>query len=78
MPSAVISTDEGADALTAALEPELRRNLPRTEITVSVSDGRMTARISAEDTASLRAAVNSTLECITVVRRIDNIAKGTQ
>ncbi len=78
MPSAVITSDLDAEAFAAALEPELRRDLPRTETEVTVADDVMTVRVTAADTVSLRAAVNSVLECITVVQRMNDIAKGTQ
>ena len=78
MPSAVITSDTDAETFAAALEPELRRDLPRTEASVSVSGDTLTVKIEAEDTVSLRAAVNSVLECMSVVQRMNNITKGTQ
>ena len=75
MPSAVLRTDSEAGAVYAALEPEIRRALPRTETSISREGDSVTITVTAADTSSLRASVNSLLECLTVTQRISSVAK---
>lgn len=75
MPSAVLRTDSEPGAVYAALEPEIRRALPRTETTISREGDTVTITVEAADTSSLRASVNSLLECLTVTQRINSVTK---
>jgi len=75
LPSAVLRTDSEAGAVYAALEPEIRRALPRTETSISREGDSVTITVTAADTSSLRASVNSLLECLTVTQRISSVAK---
>ncbi len=75
MPSAVLRTDSDAGAVYAALEPEIRRALPRTETSMSREGDTVTITVEAADVSSLRASVNSLLECLTVTQRISSVAK---
>lgn len=75
MPSAVLRTNSEAGAVYAALEPEIRRALPRTETSISREGDSVTITVTAADTSSLRASVNSLLECLTVTQRISSVAK---
>ena len=78
MPTAVLILEsENANVAVSALGPEVRRDLPRTRSRISSADGAAVLEIEAADTTSMRAAVNSFLECITITEDIDRITKGT-
>jgi len=76
LPSAVLTTDSDTGAVYAALEPEIRRALPRTVTSIGRLDGRVAITVEAADTSSLRASVNSLLECLAVTQRISSVTKG--
>lgn len=77
MPAAVLRIESsGAETAASALGPEVRRDLPRTRSRISSRNGVTVLEIEARDTTSMRAAVNSFLECIAVTEDIDRITKG--
>ena len=57
---------ERNEAVLAALRPEASREIPRAQASVRLEGGRLHLEISAEDSASLRAAVNSYLRWVNV------------
>jgi len=65
-----------AEAAVESIGPESDREPPRTRSLISFSDEGMVATIEAEDASAMRAALNSFLECITVVQSVENIAKA--
>ena len=71
MRRAVITIEgEGAEIIRRALEPEAGRDLPRAAVGISGSGSRLVLSIDAEDTAALRAAVNSYLRWADVAARV--------
>ena len=78
MPSATLRTDSDAGTVYAALEPEIRRDLPRTRTTISEEHGEVVIHVEAADTSSLRASVNSILECLAVTQRIGIVTKESK
>ena len=77
MPTAELHTNSDPGAVYDALEPEIRRALPRTRTEIIRQGDGILIRIEAADTSSLRASVNSILECLTVTQRIGNITKAS-
>ena len=61
---------DGAAIVRRALEPETGRDVPRASVAISGSGSRMVLTIEAEDTAALRAAVNSYLRWADVAARV--------
>ena len=57
---------EKNEAVLEALRPESSREIPRASASVRLDGGRLHLEISAEDSASLRAAVNSYLRWVNV------------
>ena len=77
MPGAVLRTDgPGAGTAARALAPETRRDLPRTLSSVVLEEGAAVLRVEAADPSSMRAALNSYLECLAVTENIDRITKA--
>ena len=71
MRRAVITIEgDGAAVVRRALEPEAGRDLPRAAVAVTGSGDRMVLTIEAEDTAALRAVVNSYLRWADVAARV--------
>lgn len=71
MRRAVITIEgDGADVVRRALAPEAGRDFPRATVAISGSGSRMVLTIEAEDTAALRAAVNSYLRWADVAARV--------
>lgn len=71
----MLRADSDAEAVFAALEPEIRRALPRTETSIRRSGGEVVITVEAADASSLRASVNSLLECLTVTQRITSATR---
>lgn len=69
---------EVAEATAESIRPESGRELPRTRSSVRMDGGVTAIDIEADDTSAMRAALNSYLECITVVQSVENIAKVRQ
>ena len=69
----VDSPDSGA--IASSLMPEAGRELPRTHVEVSYSDGTVLVSIDAKDTTAMRAALNSYLGCIRITEDISKITK---
>lgn len=69
---------EGPEALVLrrALEPEAGRDLPKARVSLSGGPRRLTITIDAEDTSSLRAAVNSYLRWAEVAARVREEVHG--
>jgi len=68
---AVITIEgDSADVVRQALGPEAGREAPRATVAISGSGSRVVLTIEAEDTASLRAAVNSYLRWADVAARV--------
>ena len=61
---------DGADVVRQALAPEAGRDLPRATVAISGSGSRVVVTIEADDTAALRAAVNSYLRWADVAVRV--------
>ncbi|AGI47332.1 archaeal conserved hypothetical protein (DUF2144) [Thermoplasmatales archaeon BRNA1] len=79
MPTAVLRlASDTSGAAVSALEPEVRRDLPRTKSRIYTEEGDAVLEIEAADTTSMRAAVNSFLECITITEDIDRITKESK
>ena len=71
MHRAVVTIEGGdADVVRRALRPEAGRDLPRAAVAVSGSGSRVVVTINAEDTAALRAALNSYLRWADVALRV--------
>mgnify|MGYP004671998151 CR=1 FL=1 len=64
-----------AEAAAESIRPESGRELPRTRSSVRMTDGATVVEIEADDVSAMRAALNSYLECIGVVQRVEHIAK---
>lgn len=50
-----------ASVMLASLQPELGRELPRTRVSATIANGELVMHIEADDTTSMRAALNSYL-----------------
>ena len=73
MRRAVITIEgDGAGVVRRALEPEAGRDMPRAMVAITGSGDRVVLTIEAEDTAALRAAVNSYLRWADVAARVRN------
>lgn len=59
-----------ADVVRRALQPEAGRELPRAAVEITGSGSRVVVTIDAEDTAALRAALNSYLRWADVALRV--------
>lgn len=77
MPSAELRiTGPGAGRAVSAIGPETVRELPRTRASIRLEDGVAVLRVEADDATSMRAAVNSYLECAAVAEDIGRITEG--
>lgn len=78
MPTAVLTIDRpDASAAVSAVGPETHRDLPRTRTVIRMKGEKAELVIEADDVSSMRAAVNSYLECIKITEDIAKITKGT-
>ena len=76
MPRATIHLDgPEAAVIRDALSPEAGRDVPKARVRLSGGRRRLTIRIDAEDTSSLRAAVNSYLRWADVAARVGEEAE---
>lgn len=64
-----------ARATVPAIAPEAERQLPRTEVSVRYDGDDALIDIEASDSSSMRAALNSYMECIRIIEEIDRLAK---
>ena len=79
MLTAVLTIEsQDAGTVSASLRPEAGRELPRTHVEVSCSDGTVLVSIDAKDTTAMRAALNSYLGCIRITEDISKITKVNQ
>lgn len=62
-----------APVMLASLRPELGRELPRTRVSASIVDGELLMRIEADDTTSMRAALNSYLGWMKITEDISGL-----
>lgn len=62
-----------AEVITASLGPEAGRELPRTVVEITESEGCAEIRIEASDLTAMRAALNSYLGCIKITEDINQI-----
>lgn len=69
---------DAAESVIESIRPESGRELPRTRSSVRMEGGVAVIEIEADDSSAMRAALNSYLECITVVQSVENIAKVKQ
>ncbi len=69
---------EAAQAAVESIRPESGRELPRTRSSVEMTEGTAVISIEAADSSAMRAALNSYLECIAVVQKVEHIAKVRQ
>lgn len=67
-----------AKAAADSIRPESGRELPRTRSSVRMEGDVAVIEIDADDASAMRAALNSYLECISVVQSVENIAKVRQ
>jgi KEOPS complex subunit Pcc1 len=65
-------------AVLAALRPEASREIPRATAKVRLEGGRLLLEISSEDSASLRAAVNSYLRWVKVAAEAPEAGENAQ
>ncbi len=75
MLSATLRVDGDPDVVSASIGPEAGRELPRTRTTVARDGGATVVSIHAEDVSSMRAALNSYLECIRIIEDIHRVAE---
>ena len=66
---------DSAEAVKAAIVPESERELQRTSVTVTTDRDWLGLQIVAEDTTSLRSAVNSYMRWLKVAMDTANITK---
>jgi KEOPS complex subunit Pcc1 len=66
--SAIITVDrnKATDIVAGSLQPETAREVSRTQVTIEEDDSSYFIRISAKDSSSLRAALNSYLRWMKV------------
>ena len=64
-----------AREIASSIMPEAERELPRTHVEISCSEGSVTVSIDAKDTTAMRAALNSYLGCIRITEDISKITK---
>ena len=64
-----------AGAIASSIMPEAERELPRTHVEISCSEGTVLVSIDAKDTTAMRAALNSYLGCIRITEDISKITK---
>ena len=66
---------EDADTIARSLKPESERDISRTHVEVSCSDGKAIVDIESADTTAMRAALNSYLGCIRITEDIGRITR---
>lgn len=77
MPTATLSIDfKRPSVLLHAMAPELGREVPRTSARARMERGRVVLSIEARDLSALRAALNSYLRWIRIVRDVMEITGG--
>lgn len=64
-------TKKEAEVVARSLDPEIKHKIPKTDVTVSLSDRTFTIEIQAKDTSSLRAACNSYLRWINTALNVE-------
>jgi Uncharacterized protein conserved in archaea len=69
----VISDD--AENIIRSLRPESGRDLPRTKTDLRLERGEGIIEITASDVSAMRAALNSSLECIRISEEINKIIR---
>ena len=62
-----------AETMLASLSPETERQPPRTRISLSCSEGVLTAVFEAADATAMRAALNSYLGCMKITEDVARI-----
>ncbi len=62
--------------IVSSIGPESAREISRTETESSEEDGAAVIRIRASDVSSMRAALNSCMECIRVIEDIHNLTEA--
>lgn len=67
--------DAMAEVMASAISPEAGRELPRTTAEVAMSGEDAVMRITAADASSMRAALNSYLECIGIIEDIGRLTE---
>ena len=60
----LFDSPDDREVVVKSLEPEVKKKIPKTKVSLKHSDKELTLVISAEDTSSLRAACNSYLRWI--------------
>lgn len=66
-------TTPDAPVMLASLQPELGRELPRTRVSATVAGGELVMLIEADDTTSMRAALNSYLGWMKITEDISGL-----
>ena len=69
----IISDD--VENIITSIRPESGRDLPRTRTDIRSEDGEGIIEIIASDTSAMRAALNSSLECIRITEDISRITR---
>jgi len=64
---------EQASIITRSLQPELKKDIPDTTITIDCDQNKVIINISAKNTSALRAASNSYLRWIQTAVNITNV-----
>lgn len=64
-----------ARAVAESIGPESDRELPRTRSSIRMDGDAAVVDIEATDASAMRAALNSYLECVIVVQKVEHIAK---
>ncbi len=62
-----------ASVMLASLLPELGRELPRTRVSATAAEGRLVMDIEADDSTSMRAALNSYLGWMKITEDISGL-----
>ena len=64
-----------AGAIASSLMPESGRELPRTHVDITCSEGTVLISVDSKDSTAMRAALNSYLGCIRITEDISKITK---
>ncbi len=75
MLSATLWVDGDPEVISDSIGPEAGRELPRTRTTVRREGDATVVEIHAADSSSMRAALNSYLECIRIIEDIHRVAE---
>ena len=69
----IFNTADEAKIVTRSLDPEIKHKIPKTDVKLTTSDKTVFLDIKANDTSSLRAAINSYLRWINTAINVKKI-----